>query len=170
MGRRVKFGFQKQRYISVPDFLVDCRRGKWSGDVVETRRGRNPEGPGRTRPRKIKSDSLRPREIRAKRQCERAWHAPLDTRQGDITTLASQAGACALRPDPCRAGSQATLRTWSRVCKHTGAARATWRRKLSRFCWSATTRGRAPAGMPSARSRERPRPAPVAKRLAGEIM
>jgi hypothetical protein len=105
MGRRVKFGFQKQRYISVPDFLVDCRRGKWSGDVVETRRGRNRKdraGPAR----KIKSDSLRPREIRAKRQCERAWHAPLDTRQGDtvVTTpsFASRGVRASARPMPCR--------------------------------------------------------------------
>ena len=41
------------RFLEWFDFLGEYRLRKWSGDVVETRRGRNPEGPGRTRPNKI---------------------------------------------------------------------------------------------------------------------
>jgi hypothetical protein len=50
MGRKVKLISKSRDTFSVPDFLVDYRLTSWGGDVVETRRGRKPEGPGRTRP------------------------------------------------------------------------------------------------------------------------
>ena len=50
MGRKVKLISKSRDTFSVPDFLVDYRLTSWGGDVVETRRGRKPEGPGRTQP------------------------------------------------------------------------------------------------------------------------
>jgi hypothetical protein len=41
MGRKVKLISKSRDTFSVLDFLVDCRRRKWSGDVVETRRAEN---------------------------------------------------------------------------------------------------------------------------------
>ena len=56
MGRKGKSISKSRDTICVPKFPIDSRRMKWGEDVVETRRGRNPEGPGRTRPKvKIKS-------------------------------------------------------------------------------------------------------------------